>query len=126
MSQTLCHSSNIGVPSKSVTKNEATDALTLTWESSAAGKSTVAGVSIPASESRSTESLTKKSHSVENHFIETGFINRPAALCRPGVELGPAHARDAGERCGRETRIRNADKRHGERTRRPRMQRAVA
>jgi len=71
-------------------------------------------VSIPASESWLTESLTKESHLVENRCIETGFINRPAALWRPSAELGLTR-----ERCGRETndtigwepRTMHADKR---------------
>ena len=97
MSQTLGDSSKTGMPSKSVNKDDATNALTLMGVASAAGKSTAAGVSILASESWLTECLTKESHLVENRFIETGFINRPAALWRPSAALGPTR-----ESCGRE------------------------
>ena len=97
MSQTLGDSSKTGMSSKSVNKDDVTNALALMGVASAAGKSTAAGVSIPASESWLTESLTKESYFVENRCIETGFTNRPAALCRSGAELGPAR-----ESCGRE------------------------
>ena len=82
--------------SESVNK-DGTNALTLLRGSSAVGRATLAGVSIPARESWLTESLTKESYFVENRFIEIGFTNRPAAFCRLGAELGPAR-----ESCGRE------------------------
>jgi len=114
MSQTLGDSSKTGMSSKSVNKDDATNALTLIGVTSAAGKSTAAGVSITASESWLTESLAKESHFLENRCIETGLINRSAALWRPSAELGLTR-----ERCGRETndtigwepRTMHADKR---------------
>ena len=119
MSQTLGDSIKTGMSSKSVNKDDVTNALALMGVASAAGKSTAAGVSIPASESWLTESLTKESHLVESHFvenrlIETGFINRPAALWRPSAELDPtleSCGRDANDILGSELRSMHADKR---------------
>ena len=126
MSQTLGAPSNTGISWKWINSDAAAHAPESMGELFPVGRRTVTGAFSPASEIWLTESLTKESHSPENCFIEIGFINRPAALWRPGVELGPAHARDAGERCGREAQIRNADKRRVERTWPLRMQRAVA
>ncbi len=103
MSQALGVSRNIGMPSKSITKDDVTDASEAIREWFRAGSSSLVGVSSTVSERCFIESRL-----VQRRFIENCFTESPAPLWRPGAELGPAH-----ERYRRETRTTNVHNRRG-------------